>query len=261
MSYSDVTIKRLFTRSQNQCAMPKCTSPILIGSTVVGEICHIRARRKNGPRFDPLLTSAQRDEYPNLILLCATCHKRVDSEPHTFTVDLLAEIKEFHEAKGDLEVTPEIKRQSAILFQHLAPKRKVTAKTSGSGVAVAVGGDNHGKIIINQAAPKKAPKSKYPANSIGADANLSGYIEYLMELAYKYWESVAAMTPGRIGRKIKTEFRLGKRTRLHLGVQRFQDLVDFIINKVLAPSPVGKRHGREGTKLCRTFEEWRNGPM
>jgi hypothetical protein len=261
MSYSDVTIKRLFTRSQNQCAMPKCTSPILIGNTVVGEICHIRARRKNGPRFEPVLTAAQRDEYPNLILLCATCHKWVDSEPQTFTVDLLADIKAIHEAKGDLEVTPEIKRQSVILFQHLAPKRKVTAQASGSGVAVAVGGDNHGKIIINQPAPKKAPKSKYPANSIGADANFSGYIEYLEELAYEYWESVEAMTPGRIGLKVKRHFRLGKRTRLHLGVQRFHDLVEFLTEEVLAPSPVGKRHRKNGTKLCRTFEEWCTGPL
>lgn len=261
MSYSDVTIKRLFACSQNQCAMPQCLSPILIGNTVVGEICHIRARRKNGPRFDSVLTAAQRDEYPNLILLCATCHKRVDSEPETFTVDLLVDIKGLHESKGALEVTPEIKRQAVILFQHLAPKRKVTAHASGSGVAVAVGGDNHGSITIHQAAPKKAPKSKYPANSIGADANFSGYIEYLVELAYKYWEGVEAMTPGRIGKKIKTKFRLGKRTRLHLGIQRFQDLVDFIITEVLAPSPVGKRHGRNGTKLCRTFEEWCDGPL
>jgi hypothetical protein len=76
MSYSEVTIKRLFARSQNQCAMPKCSAPLIIGETVVGEICHIRARSKKGPRFDATLSAAQRDEFPNLLLLCSTVRSR-----------------------------------------------------------------------------------------------------------------------------------------------------------------------------------------
>jgi hypothetical protein len=40
---------------------------------------------------------------------------------------------------------------------------------------------------------------------------------------------------------------------------RYQELVDFIITDMLANSPAGKRHRRNGTKLCRTFEEWRDG--
>lgn len=261
MSYSEATIKRLFARSLNQCAMPQCPAPIIIGGTVVGEICHIRARRKNGPRFDPNLTAGQRDEFANLILLCATCHKRVDSEKHTFTTELLTDIKALHESKGEVEMNPEIRRQAAILFQHLSPRRALKATASGSGIAIVVGRDNHGPINIQQAAPRKEPKSKYPSNSIGADANLSGYVEYLMELAYEYWERVVTMSPGRIGKKVKTKFRLGKRTRLHLGVQRFQDLVDFLINDILATSPVGRRHLRNGTKLCRTFDEWCHGQL
>lgn len=69
------------------------------------------------------------------------------------------------------------------------------------------------------------------------------------------------MNPGRLGRKIKTRFRLKQRTRNHLTVDRFNELVDFLIKDLLEPSPVGKRHRRNGTKLCRTFEEWRTGPM
>ena len=260
MSYSEVTIKRLFARSQNRCAMPKCSAPIIIGETVVGEICHIRARRKNGPRFDAALSAAQRDEYANLILLCSTCHKLVDSKPATYTAELLAEIKEIHEKQGPVEISPEIAKTSAILFRHLAPKRAIKATASGSGINVVVGRDNHGTINIKQASQPKAPKSKYPANSIGADANLGGYVDYLFDLAIDYWKGVPAMSPGRLGQKIKRRFRLGaKRTRHHLGVQLFQELVDFIIHDMLANSPIGKRHRRNGTKLCRSFEEWRDG--
>lgn len=260
MSYTEVTIKRLFARSQNQCAMPKCSAPIIIGETVVGEICHIRARSKNGPRFDEALTAAQRDEFPNLLLLCSTCHKLVDSKPATYTTELLTEIKEIHEKQGPVEISPEIAKTATILFQHLAPKGGIKATATGSGINVVVGRDNRGTINIKQAPQPKAPKSKYPANSIGADANLGGYVDYLFDRAIDYWKGVEAMNPGRLGRKIKTRFRLGaKRTRLHLGVQHFHELVDFIITDMLANSPVGKRHRRNGTKLCATFEEWCGG--
>ena len=257
MSYSDKTLKRLFARSQNQCAMPKCTGPIIIGETIVGEVCHIRARRKNGPRFDPNLTARQRNEYRNLLVLCRTCHKLVDSNGETYTVELLSEIKELQDREGGLELDAAGRVGAQLLIEHFKPKRKTTASAGDSGVAVAVGGDNHGNITINQ--PKT--KVRYPTNSIGADANLCGYIDYLFGLAVDYWKGVDAMNPGRLGKKIKTKFRLKQRTRNHLSVDRFEELVEFIIEGMLKPSPVGKRHGRAGTKLCRTFEEFRSDPM
>ena len=255
MSYSDLTIKRLFVKSQNQCAMSKCNSPILIGDTVVGEICHIRARRKNGPRFDPSLTLKQRNDFFNLILFCSTCHKRVDANPAVFTPDLLDELKSIHENAGGIEVTAEAKRQATVLFGHLKPKEKVSAAVNGSGLAVSIGKNNSGNITIKQSVNPQQ-KSKYPNNSIGADTNLSGYVEYLVDLAYEYWASVPDMSPARIGSKIKRKFRLKKRTRLHLGVQRFDALVEFLISRLLNPSPVGKKHARNNTRLCRSFEEW-----
>jgi len=212
MTYSEKTLKRLFARSQNQCAMPKCNSPIVIGETVVGEICHIRARRKNGPRFDPELTASQRNEYGNLLLLCRTCHKLIDSNEHTYTVELLSDIKEIQDREGGLELDSIGREGARVLIQHFKPKRKTTAQAGDSGVAVAVGGDNLGNITINQ--PKAEPKSKgrYPVNSIGADANLCGYVDYLFGLAVDYWKGVEAMNPGRLGKKIKTKFRLKQRT-------------------------------------------------
>lgn len=261
VSYTEKTIKRLFTGSQNQCAMPQCISPIIIGETVVGDICHIRARNKRGPRYDSLLTLKQRNDFPNLLVLCKTCHKIIDSDETTYTVELLTEIKELHERQGILEITPEIKRQIELLNRHVSPKRRVSASSGNSGISIAVGGDNNAPITIKQQNARKTEKLKYPANSIGADANLNGYIEYLFDLGIRYWEGVPTMPPGRIGKKIKTKFRLGKRTRSHIGVQRFQELVSFLIDEILYPSPAGKRHRRNGTRPCRSFEEWMHDPM
>lgn len=149
------------------------------------------------------------------------------------------------------------------------PARKPREKKAPSTVqrgeinvnAAGDGDHRHVTLNIHTPAPKPAPKSKYPKNAIGADANLVTYIDYLFGLAIEYWEGAEGMNAGRLGKKIKTKFRLKLRTRNHLSVERFDDLVEFIIDELLKPSPAGKRHLRQGTRLCRTFEEFRSGPM
>lgn len=141
--------------------------------------------------------------------------------------------------------------------------RKHTVIQTGQ-VNVNAGGDGHNrKVVVNvkTTTAKHPVKSKYPINSIGADANRVNYIDYLFDLAIKYWEGVENMPPGRLGKKITTKFRLGRKTRNHLSIERFDELVEFIIDELLKPSPAGKRHKSQGTKLCRTFEEHRFGTM
>jgi hypothetical protein len=82
---------------------------------------------------------------------------------------------------------------------------------------------------------------------------MGGYIDYLFGLGVDYWSGVDAMNPGQLGKKIKNRFRLKAKTRNHLSVDRFRELAEFIINDILVPSPVGKRHIRNGTKLCRSL--------
>jgi hypothetical protein len=138
------------------------------------------------------------------------------------------------------------------------------ASARGSGIAVAIGGHNQGDITIKVPAPKKASGTKYPANSIGADANMTNYVEYLCDLYVKYMAPICTdegQLWGKLGRHIKAKFRLRKRTRNHLAAERFEDLVDYLIAEKLAHTPVGQRHLRNGTKLCRTFDEFRHGAM
>jgi hypothetical protein len=56
------------------------------------------AREPNGPRGSSPLTVAERDSYPNLILLCLEHHKIVDDDPGHWTVERLHEMKAAHEA-------------------------------------------------------------------------------------------------------------------------------------------------------------------
>ncbi|MGA3180255.1 MAG: HNH endonuclease [Verrucomicrobiota bacterium] len=279
MSIQDSTIKRLFGMSSNRCAIPECKSPLIIGEVVVGEICHIRARRKGGARHDPELTAEEKDQFDNLILLCSTCHKLIDSCPGEYTSEWLRSIKASHERKApqplDLSMA-DARHALMILAKHTAKTRKVKMTTGDvtiaggvhstaahGAVSVAIGGANQGEIHIKVPAPKPS-RMPYPANSIGADANMTNYVEYLCDLYVKYMRPIEPNEDAswaKIGRHIKSKFHLKKKTRNHLSAERFADLVNFLIGEKLARTPVGAKHLRQGTKMCRTFEEFRHGTM
>lgn len=263
MAISSSTIKRLFVKAGNKCAMPKCQSPLLKGEQVLAEICHIRARRRGGARYDPTLTAIEKDDFKNLILLCPTCHTLVDKDRKTFDVETLVDIKRSSESGGEIEISLEASRQAMIIFNKLVGPGCARAEAKGNAVAVAIGGDNHGYITINPPRKGKNETRGYPANSIGADANLTNYIEYLCGLYVEYMSQLESegTSWAKIGKHIKTKFRLKKRTRHHLSVERFYDLVDYLVNDKLANTPVGKKHLKAGTKLCRTYEEFRFGHM
>lgn len=97
---SQPVIKRLFARSGNCCAFPKCTSPLVQGVTVVGEICHIKAASPRGPRYDPQQTAEERHNYDNLIVLCANHHTIIDDDPEAYTVERLIKMKVDHEGRS-----------------------------------------------------------------------------------------------------------------------------------------------------------------
>jgi hypothetical protein len=97
---SDTTIKRLFARSSNRCAYPRCTVEIVQGNTVIGEVCHIRAVRQDGPRHDPAQSATDRHGYSNLILLCANHHKVIDDDPEVYTIERLLKMKADHESRA-----------------------------------------------------------------------------------------------------------------------------------------------------------------
>jgi hypothetical protein len=94
-SYSDRTLKTLFMLAGQYCAFPGCTTATYRISAdtadvvILGEIAHIRSSSNAGPRADPDLPQAMRDDYTNLIVLCAHHHSLVDRLDAEYTVDQL----------------------------------------------------------------------------------------------------------------------------------------------------------------------------
>ncbi len=91
------TLNRLFAKSGNQCAFPKCQHEIFLGDTLVAEVCHIEAALKGGKRFNSKQNNEERRQYDNLIILCHKHHKITDDDI-IYTVKSLKEMKMVHES-------------------------------------------------------------------------------------------------------------------------------------------------------------------
>lgn len=93
------TVKRLFAVSGNQCAFPKCLTPLVDSDSgkVTGRICHIKGNRLGAKRYDTSQSGEERHRFDNLILLCPIHHDVIDDDEISYTVDRLRAMKSDHE--------------------------------------------------------------------------------------------------------------------------------------------------------------------
>lgn len=149
MSITDRTRKLLWGRSGNRCA--NCKRELVMEATeldddaVVGDECHIIAQEPGGARYDPGFPADLVDNYDNLILLCKACHKLVDDQPGTYTVEHLHDLKQRHieyvrtateplSKAGTADETPQrpagpdtIEKEIGVLWSHRADIPEETA--------------------------------------------------------------------------------------------------------------------------------------
>lgn len=101
----DTEKKILFAVSGNQCSFPGCSQRLveITASTndspaIMAKIAHIVAHSEKGPRGDEKYPAEKLNTHENLILLCPTCHDRVDRLPFQYNVHVLRQMKRDHEA-------------------------------------------------------------------------------------------------------------------------------------------------------------------
>lgn len=92
---------RLFAAAAGHCQNPVCLEPLfpveLGGDKHIAEMAHVIPHGDTGPRheersggsFDP-------DTFENLMLLCPTCHTKIDKDPSSFPRNILLDWKEKH---------------------------------------------------------------------------------------------------------------------------------------------------------------------
>lgn len=95
--------KILCTKSGNRCAMPDCRKILVVDGTstdpasLVAEMAHIRGEKPVAARYDAGMSDVERNSHHNLIFVCPSCHKKIDDQPNTYTVEKLFDIKREHE--------------------------------------------------------------------------------------------------------------------------------------------------------------------
>jgi hypothetical protein len=87
--------------SHNLCAHPYCGQPLVEGTTVVGEVCHIKGERPGAARYDENQSDAERHAYVNLIGMCRKHHKIIDTEEEIYSVEQLLAMKRQHEESDE----------------------------------------------------------------------------------------------------------------------------------------------------------------
>lgn len=116
---TDSTLKALWANSGGKCAVCKAH---LIQRTVegtnfvVGEEAHICGVKPDAKRFDDSLTDDDKRKYDNLILVCPSCHKLVDTDDIKYTVIELKKLKSGQEREAREQLGIEL---SNVTFEEL----------------------------------------------------------------------------------------------------------------------------------------------
>lgn len=160
-SPSTATIKRLFAVSGNLCAFPGCRANLVDGTTgkVTGRICHIKANRSGGPRYDSEQSEDERQGFENLLLLCPIHHDVIDSDIESYTCERLRRMKESHEnrQREQIPIDDSLAMQLAATID--------TGKITDGSVIVNVnqqGGQVAHSITNIGYQPKQIPKEAIP---------------------------------------------------------------------------------------------------
>jgi hypothetical protein len=224
------TVKRLFALSGNLCAFPGCSLPMVESSgTVTGEICHIQARSKGGPRYNASLPIKERNVFENLILLCGHHHKIIDAQPEIYTTETLIELKGVHESAAGRPEKIEDNFYAQLL---LNAYKNIQIKNNSGNISINSPGSIQGKNVTVNTERKKV-KIEAPPGSLGADSVLSKYIAHLIsrynEYASKEPNRKTKFNYGAVSRNVEAKF--GARWQL-LGGECAQEVISYLHGRI-----------------------------
>lgn len=244
-------IKHLFGVAQNRCAFPGCGVPLIEDSgTITGQVCHIHAASKNGPRYNASQTQEERDGFANLVVLCPRHHTIVDAEVATYPAEKLKAFKEQHERGAIAEITPAIAKVAQVIYERQAG---VVIKNNSGQVAI----NSPGAVLAGNLTIKTT-KSKVvvaPSDgSIAANVEKRGYVAYLIK-RYQDCQKADESKPDRrkymiIYSAIQKEF--GNKWEF-VPEARFDELVAFLKMRI-DRTILGRLQKSKGSPIYHEFE-------
>ena len=244
------TIKKLFAVSRNQCAFEKCKTPIVQESgTVIGVVCHVKARSAGGPRYDATQTEEERHSHGNLILLCAKHAKIIDSEPDRYTVAKLQEMKRRQEQPGPVEVSQADAQKAELLFTHCDA---VSLVAGGHVMLNRPGGIQASQVVIKNR--KQIIKIAPSPGSLACDLSRRNYVRHLIDR----YQEFAKQQPGRVFRYPVIYKAIKRRFGVNwdrVPLRQFAALVEFLQQRI-DHTMLGAMNRGKGTASYSTFTEF-----
>lgn len=154
---SAATRLRLFAAASGHCQRPECLDALfpaeLGGDKHIAEMAHVIPHGDAGPRYeDRPADNFDADSFENLLLLCPTCHTKVDKDPEAYPRHLLLDWKQNHLANLAL-------KQGIRLYNERGQVREAVA---------AILAEN--KAIWERYAPEAGAEFEYDPESEAAQA-------------------------------------------------------------------------------------------
>jgi hypothetical protein len=121
---------KLFARSRGLCNL--CKSEVILEKEdkepyTIAEIAHICGEKPKAARYDKNMSKKERSSYENLILLCSSCHTKIDKNEDDYTSKFLLNLKKEHEQKTIQSIRAELQN---INFDELEVIIKYLSKTA-----------------------------------------------------------------------------------------------------------------------------------
>jgi hypothetical protein len=247
---TQATIRRLFALSGNFCAYPGCSRHVADQATgaILAEICHIHAKNPGGPRYDASQSDKARNDYDNLILLCADHHKIIDTQPENYPAETLKGMKQAHEHSfgrpeqaGDGDI-------AKMLLQVYAKNFSVGRFTGDINVTGA-------ESVTIKSSTRKVIVGPAPG-TIGADQKLVRYIEHLIKRYNEYASKDPFMTRkfshGAIRRNIEHNFGASWQK---LSSDKSDAVIDYLQGRIDKTS-IAKKNRANGDPAYSTYVEF-----
>lgn len=100
--------KIVYGRSGDRCAVPDCRKLLVLDRTdsgdpeaLVAKLAHIAGLNPGSARYDAAMSNEARNSADNLVIVCPSCHDKIDAQPLEYTAERLRRIKKDHEAWVD----------------------------------------------------------------------------------------------------------------------------------------------------------------
>jgi hypothetical protein len=190
----------LWGRAAGRCEFAGCNQPVSwhreTKETVnIAEAAHIIGLSEDGPRGEGKISEELARDISNLMLLCRTCHKPIDTNRDQYPVALLRKMKQDHEERIEL-------------VTGIAPERKSTIVLYGANV-----GENSSPLTFEKAARAMFPEW-YPAERTPIQLGMvnSSFRDHSPD----FWKTEAQQLRSMIDQRVRQRLATGDITHLSI---------------------------------------------